>query len=122
MWDEYSILRLACQFDLIPMKKALIKFIFPEDALDPTFAFWVLKSDFFQAKIAGASRSAQAGFNKGDLASIDFPIPPLAEQPRIVQKVEQLMALVDTLEAQLEASRTTGEKLLEAMVAELTSA
>ena len=30
--------------------------------------------------------------------------------------------MLDKLEAPLEASRTTGEKLLEAMVAELTSA
>ena len=50
------------------------------------------------------------------------PIPPLAEQRRIVAKVERLMKLVDLFEIQLEASRTTGEKLLEAMVAELTAA
>ena len=36
-------------------------------------------------------------------------------------KVEQLMALVDQLEAQLAASRAAGEKLLEALVAELTA-
>ena len=44
-----------------------------------------------------------------------------AEQRRTVAKVEQLMALVDTLERQLAASRTTAQKLLEALVAELTS-
>ncbi len=36
--------------------------------------------------------------------------------------MRQLEGLIDQLEAQLEASRTTGEKLLEAMVAELTAA
>ena len=51
-----------------------------------------------------------------------IPIPPPEEQKRIVEKTEQLLSLIDQLEAQLEASRTTGEKLLEAMVAELTSA
>lgn len=50
-----------------------------------------------------------------------MPIPPLAEQRRIVAKVEQLMALVDALETQLAASRATGEKLLAAIVAELTA-
>ena len=47
--------------------------------------------------------------------------PPLAEQRRIVAKVEQLMALVDALEQQIAASRTAAANLLAAIVAELTS-
>ncbi len=50
-----------------------------------------------------------------------IPIPPLAEQRRIVAKVEQLMGMVDALEAQLAASRATAANLLSALVAELTS-
>ena len=53
------------------------------------------------------------------LLQIAVPIPPLAEQRRIVAKVEELMALVDQLEAQLAASEETGTKLLDALVAEL---
>ena len=48
-------------------------------------------------------------------------LPPLAEQCRIVARVDQLMALVDELEAQLAASRATAANLLSAVVAELTS-
>jgi hypothetical protein len=48
--------------------------------------------------------------------------PPRLAPRRIVAKVEQLMALVDALEQQLAASRATGEKLLAALVAELTAA
>ncbi|MCF8004295.1 MAG: hypothetical protein K9L32_08825 [Chromatiaceae bacterium] len=47
---------------------------------------------------------------------------PIAEQRRIVAKVDQLMVLVDQLEAQLTASRTTAANLLSALVAELTAA
>jgi type I restriction enzyme S subunit len=50
-----------------------------------------------------------------------IPLPPLAEQRRIVAKVDQLMALVDALETQLAASRATTANLLSAIVAELTS-
>ncbi len=51
-----------------------------------------------------------------------MPIPPLAEQRRVVAKVDQLMALVDQLEAQLAESRATASRLMEAVVAELTAA
>ena len=61
------------------------------------------------------------GLNLNNIRDLVIPIPPYAEQLRVVEKVKQLMALVDALEKQLEASQTTGEKLLEAMVAELTT-
>lgn len=56
----------------------------------------------------------------GKIRQIQIPIPPLAEQRRIVAKVEQLMALVDELETQLAASQATSARLLSALVAELT--
>ena len=57
---------------------------------------------------------------KGKLESIGIPLPPLAEQRRIVAKVQQLMALVDALETQLSDSRATAANLLSALVSELT--
>jgi type I restriction enzyme, S subunit len=38
-----------------------------------------------------------------------------------VAKVDELMALVDALETQLATARTAAEKLMEAVVAELTA-
>ncbi len=55
------------------------------------------------------------------LQGFTIPIPPLAEQKRIVAKVDQLMNLVDQLETQLTSSRATSTKLMEALVAELTT-
>ena len=43
-------------------------------------------------------------------------IPPLAEQHRIVAKVDALMALCDQLEAQLTATQTDSRRLLEAVL------
>ena len=76
--------------------------------------------DFLRARASGTSGSMPK-INQTTLKSLPLPIPPLAEQRRIVAKVDQLMALVDALETQLAASRTTGADLMEAVVAELTA-
>ncbi|HLI17012.1 MAG TPA: restriction endonuclease subunit S [Rhodanobacteraceae bacterium] len=55
------------------------------------------------------------------LAKVTFPLPPLAEQRRIVARVAELTALVDKLEAELGSARTTATHLLAAAVAELTA-
>jgi type I restriction enzyme S subunit len=47
-----------------------------------------------------------------------FPLPPLAEQHRIVAKVDALMALCDRLEAALTTADTTRTRLLEALLHE----
>jgi type I restriction enzyme, S subunit len=52
------------------------------------------------------------------LAKLVFPLPPLAEQHRIVAKVDALMALCDELEASLTTATTTRSRLLEALLHE----
>ena len=56
--------------------------------------------------------------NHGILKNALFFIPPLAEQHRIVAKVDELMALCDRLEASLTTSDQTRTRLLEATLAE----
>jgi type I restriction enzyme S subunit len=53
-----------------------------------------------------------------DLRNLPLPLPPLAEQHRIVAKVHALMALCDRLEANLTATAATRRRLLEALLAE----
>ncbi len=65
--------------------------------------------------------SGVKNINTTELSNLILPLPPLAEQRRIVARVEELMALVDQLETQLAASRATAANLLEALVAELTA-
>ncbi|TJZ82004.1 restriction endonuclease subunit S [Paracoccus hibiscisoli] len=50
----------------------------------------------------------------GVIRSMAIPLPPLAEQHRIVAKVDTLMALCDQLEASLITATTTRSRLLEA--------
>jgi type I restriction enzyme, S subunit len=70
--------------------------------------------------VEGARGAAQPNVNGQTLGRMVISVPPFAEQRRIVAKVEQLMALVDELEAQLTASCATAANLLSAIVAELT--
>ena len=64
--------------------------------------------------------TAQPKMNQAKMNSIPIGLPPLAEQQRIVARVDELLALVDRLEADLAATRTAAVKLLDAAVAELT--
>jgi type I restriction enzyme S subunit len=54
----------------------------------------------------------------GKIRKIPFPLPPLAEQHRIVAKVDKLMVLCDQLEASLTAAAATRRRLLDALLAE----
>ncbi len=47
-----------------------------------------------------------------------MPVPPLAEQHRIVVKVDAVMALCDRLEASLATAADTRRRLLDALLAE----
>ncbi|GAA4352902.1 restriction endonuclease subunit S [Variovorax defluvii] len=76
--------------------------------------------DFLRARASGTSGSMPK-INQTTLRSLPLPIPPLAEQRRIVSKVDELMALVDKLENQLANARSTGASVLAAAVAELTN-
>jgi type I restriction enzyme S subunit len=62
--------------------------------------------------------TAQPNMSLTDTREFPIPLPPLAEQHRIVAKVDELMALCDRLEASLTTSNQTRTRLLEATLAE----
>ncbi|MEZ6133083.1 MAG: restriction endonuclease subunit S [Planctomycetaceae bacterium] len=68
------------------------------DGVFNRFLFLLLKAAkrFF---IANSSGAAQPNFSKEKIVRTSAPLPPLAEQHRIVAKVDELMRLCDGLEA-----------------------
>ena len=62
------------------------------------------------------------GIKLKELLSIPFPLPPLAEQRRIVAKVDELMALCDRLEEARTAREDTRDRLTKASLACLSAA
>lgn len=71
--------------------------------------------DALQEKTAGV---AIKHISITDLGKMVFPLPPLAEQHRIVAKVDALMALCDRLDAALTTADTTRARFLEALLHE----
>lgn len=77
----------------------------------------ILKSELvYNQATKGITGTAQPTVPLGPLRKFLVPLPPLAEQKRIVAKVDQLMALCDTLEAALRRAESTAQKLAEAVV------
>ncbi|TAU07816.1 restriction endonuclease subunit S [Rhizobium ruizarguesonis] len=63
-------------------------------------------------------QTGQANVSGSALKNMLIPLPPLAEQHRIVAKVDELMALCDQLETSLTSADETRKKLLDALLAE----
>jgi type I restriction enzyme, S subunit len=88
--------------------------------LEPCFLLLYLKciADDMKEKAAGA---VQSFVSLNFLRTYPFPLPPLSEQKRIVAKVDELMAIVDKLEAQKGRERELAGRLMEAAVREMTA-
>lgn len=72
--------------------------------------------------IERAYGAGKPGLNLDNIRTLNVPIPPLAEQRRIIAKVDELMTLCDRLEATLTTAVHTRSRLLDALLAEaLTS-
>ncbi|MCX9064565.1 restriction endonuclease subunit S [Citrobacter portucalensis] len=80
---------------------ALAKVIYPHE-FERSFIRYYLESEIFQFPLRLLSRSAQNGFNKEDLSRFDFLLAPLAEQKIIAEKLDTLLAQVDSTKARLE--------------------
>ena len=73
-------------------------------------------SDSFQKALDSAATGMTAkGIKGATLKLLPVLIPPLAEQQRIVERVNALIALCDTLEQNIDASAQTQTRLLDAV-------
>lgn len=74
---------------------ALAKVIADPAVIERRYLFYMLQTPTFQTPLHMISRSAQNGFNTGEIYPIRFPIAPLAEQRRIVARIEELFSRLD---------------------------
>ncbi|MCC5849023.1 MAG: restriction endonuclease subunit S [Verrucomicrobia bacterium] len=81
--------------------------MYPIDALiDPNYLkTYMLSEPFLQQAVKNDTRVAMPKINQNELNAITVPVPPLAEQHRIVAKVDELMTLCDRLTANLQTAQ-----------------
>ena len=78
----------------------------------PQFAKCFLESSVYWNQLkSGMTATAQPNFNGEKLSSMIFPLPPLAEQKRIVAKVEELFAYADQIGSASEEITKTAQRL-----------
>jgi len=70
----------------------------------------------YYAEEASGTSLSMKNVSRAVIYALPIPLPPLAEQHRIVAKVDELMALCDRLEAQLTTTQTETRHLLEAVL------
>ncbi|PAP91791.1 restriction endonuclease subunit S [Mesorhizobium wenxiniae] len=89
------------------------------DLVNSQYVRLTIDAPFCQAWLSGETKGvALQGVNVGDFRRMPIPLPPLAEQHRIIAKVDTLMALCDRLEANLTGTAATRRRLLDALLAE----
>ena len=89
----------------------------------PRFLSMLIGSPFSRHYLGGtAVGTTMQNLNQTILLNLSFGIPPLAEQHRIVARVDGLMALCDRLEKNLSGGDDTRRRLLDALLHEVLPA
>ncbi len=103
-WAGANIARAICR-------------IVPSAAVDRAFVLLLLQSDWMQRGFTGDTRTlAQPTLNVGLIRNAMTPVPPRAEQSRIVSRVAELRRLCTHLRQRLAARDVTQTHLAEALV------
>ncbi|WP_225198834.1 restriction endonuclease subunit S [Gluconobacter oxydans] len=94
-------------FDTLPYRSVFASYLIRvrcnEKFLCPTYAKWFFQSPQYWTQINdGAEGTGQPNFNGTKLAHLVVPLPPLAEQRRIVAKLDSLTTRIARARAELE--------------------
>lgn len=103
---------------LLNQRVAAIRHIIKSDYLYFYFRNPLVLSHY-KTKFSGSG--LQPNLKMADILNLPIAVPPLAEQQRIVAKVDELMLLCDQLEQQTEASIEAHATLVEVLLATLTN-
>jgi type I restriction enzyme S subunit len=106
-----------CEFSIF-VSVALIKF--PQHLISGKFLSWLVKSPLVKKQSEdGTEGVGNKNLVLRKIANFLLALPSLPEQHRIVARINQLMALCDTLDQQIDAATGKQTKLLNAVMAQV---
>jgi type I restriction enzyme S subunit len=108
------------EFKPEPIVSTAFAVIHPFSIIIAQYLYFYLRSNPFIEYVESQMKGmAYPAINDGQLYQGLVPLPPLAEQKRIVTKVDKLMKLCDELETKLTQTQTEREKIINAAVKQL---
>ncbi|EGK12694.1 restriction endonuclease subunit S [Psychrobacter sanguinis] len=102
---------------IVNQRVATIKLI---QGINSTYINSLIRSELIQSVINEAKNSTNDNISMKSIKNFLIPLPPFAEQKRIVAKVDELMLLCDQLEQQTETSIDAHATLVEVLLSTLT--
>lgn len=117
----YSKIRPALRkVVLAPFEGLCSADMYPIDALCvPKYLLYYMLTDCFTVQVTmNDNRVKMPKTNQNELLRVLVAIPPLQEQNRIVEKVDELMILCDKLESEVNKAQQYASQLMEAVLQE----
>jgi type I restriction enzyme S subunit len=87
-----------------------------ESETPPEFVYYWLMSEYEATRQVGSGNNQQA-LNKSLVQALPIPWPPIAEQHKIVAKIERRLSVVEETETQVHADLARAERLRQAALA-----
>ncbi|MEJ7139557.1 restriction endonuclease subunit S [Amphibiibacter pelophylacis] len=117
---DVALFDLPERWHLAPNVAKMEPFVGCEKGLNLRYLNYFLLSPLGRREIFKHLKStAQPSISMGTIRDIDYPLPPVAEQHRIVEKIDRLMTMCDTLEQTIGAALWKKTEMLDAMMAQV---
>jgi type I restriction enzyme S subunit len=89
----------------------------PVSTISSAYLAWYLASESAQRQFIDLQRGAtKLGLGLDDIRAVNIPLPPMAEQNRIIAEVERHFSVIDELEMQVEGNLKRAERLRQAIL------